>query len=596
MAITKLLTSNFKTQMARLFVRSFKRSTISTKLYLDVLRYVQLGYTDPSNYASEIINTASNNSITIPDTTKYYVFAGNSTIGTQTLNGVTCVDTSVYGSQYNIYDNMLFGKKVNEDDVSLMIDRNEWTINTVYDMYDDKDVLLSQKKFFVSVKEGGQWHVFKCIDNNNSAPSLYSPSPSGLVDSTSLPTILATTSSISADHFYQTNDGYVWMYMYSIPNVVYDKFATSGFIPLTSSYTATPPYVGSIETIVVKTKGANYLYTTGIINTTNLNPTNTKFYVTPTTTSVFEVTNAYKDYGMYCEKTGEVKKIVSSGTEKIVVNGSDTYVSYIEIESPFARQIATGITCEISPYVQITDMSGGTQAAARSQMSAVDAGAIDRIVMINTGKDYTNPTVTITGNPGYYQLGAWITTNTIATATAIVSPPRGHGRDLVNELFADKVCVSVDFIGNTHPSSNTTFTSSYKEYGLMSNPVFKSVTINVDKIQSTSNTYVGDILVQELTGAYGLIQSITTNATSSDIVLNNVIGVFEYGISAIGYNSKEKFIPIKPSTATTINTLQETFVISDIVDNSGEILLIRDDAVTIRQDGQTERIKLLVDF
>jgi len=85
----------------------------------------------------------------------------------------------------------------------------------VYAAYDDRldslDLFAASNNFYVITNE---FHVFKCLDNNNGSTS------------TVMPNILITTT-----HF-QTSDGYIWKYMYSLTAEEKLRFVTSKFIPI----------------------------------------------------------------------------------------------------------------------------------------------------------------------------------------------------------------------------------------------------------------------------------------------------------------------------------------------------------------------------
>ncbi len=122
----------------------------------------------------------------------------------------TSVDTF-----YELWDNMIGGKRISGNDIRHVIPRFDWTPNTVYTAYDDRTdskVLKSDtSKFYVVTDD---WHVYKCISNNYGAVS------------TSKPTSISTLIDI------QTEDGYVWKYMYTVSSEEQLRFVTSDYIPV----------------------------------------------------------------------------------------------------------------------------------------------------------------------------------------------------------------------------------------------------------------------------------------------------------------------------------------------------------------------------
>ena len=123
-------------------------------------------------------------------------------------------NTSV--TSYNdVWKNMIGAKRIVGNNIRHAIPRINWTPGTVYAAYDDRldslDLFAASNNFYVITNE---FHVFKCLDNNNGSTS------------TVMPNILITTT-----HF-QTSDGYIWKYMYSLTAEEKLRFVTSKFIPI----------------------------------------------------------------------------------------------------------------------------------------------------------------------------------------------------------------------------------------------------------------------------------------------------------------------------------------------------------------------------
>ena len=158
-------------------------------------------------------------------------------------------NTSVISTN-EIWNNMIGGKRITGNNIRHAIPRINWTGGTVYDAYDDQIDSLQQfsstRKFYVMTTE---YHVFKCLDNNNGATS------------TVMPNILVTTT-----HF-QTSDGYIWKYMYSLTAEEKLRFVTPGFIPVKTILSADNSQQwnvqdnavdGGIHLIKVTNGGSNY--------------------------------------------------------------------------------------------------------------------------------------------------------------------------------------------------------------------------------------------------------------------------------------------------------------------------------------------------
>lgn len=120
--------------------------------------------------------------------------------------------TSAY---YELWDNMIAAKKISGNDIRHCIPRFDWTSGQVYFAYDNftdsKDLLNTSTAFYVLTDE---WNVYKCLSNNYGAVSTSKPS------------------SISTTTDFQTSDGYIWKYMYTISSEEKLRFVTNNYIPV----------------------------------------------------------------------------------------------------------------------------------------------------------------------------------------------------------------------------------------------------------------------------------------------------------------------------------------------------------------------------
>jgi hypothetical protein len=146
-------------------------------------------------------------------------------------------------SNYDIWKNMIGGKRITGNDVNHVIPRINWTANTSYPAYDH---MSSATNFYVV---NSQWNVFKCIANNSSSKSNNEP----------------VTVSTTADLV--TADGYVWKYLYSISDYERLRFSSDDFIPVktlanddgsTQWQVQQNAIEGGLHSIVLTNGGANY--------------------------------------------------------------------------------------------------------------------------------------------------------------------------------------------------------------------------------------------------------------------------------------------------------------------------------------------------
>lgn len=548
----KLITNDFRVWLAKLFKRRFSDTTTYAAIANIVERYVTDGYTavdsNGNTYSIELIaSNSANNATIMPDFDYFYVFA--------TMANKTSIANSIQGSHYSIYDNLQFGKRALASDVSLMIKRFEWEAGTVYSIFDHESTCLHNENFYVMTKYGSKYKVFQCLDNCNNSPSLQEPT-----------TVLGYPGEIilTAD---SSDYSYVWMFMYEFDEETYKKFATTNYIPLTSNgfidYKA-----GALNSVSVETPGFGYSTFTGKVITASNNKV---LKLASTDGFNFTKNNFYQNYAIYISEISEVRRIVESA----LVGGE----LFVTVDQPFTKNISTTNSFVVSPAVTIT--GDGTGAVAISNVGF--NGEITSITMVNQGIDYTNATAVIEPILSFVDADHNTIddlTGGVATIRPIISPPRAHGGDLAYELFADKVCVSVDYIQDQHPLVD------FDQFGLMINPIYKENSINVN---SPTLFSVGEVIIQEATSTVGTITAIDLN--TNKITLKNVKGSFVQSESIYGLTNKNS------SIVTLINNDNSKYSASEIVDNSGTILLIKNDGFTTTRTGaQTERIKLIIDF
>lgn len=239
----------------------------------------------------------------------YYYFIGKTLEwdgGSDTLSAPQV--SGVY--EANTREEMIFLKKITPADISYVVPRYDWVAGTVFDMYDDslgKQITvpctaggtytlsgtfdqtqigvgyivsgtniavgtaviaitnttvtvdtpiqgavssatfsnvsysgatsLDQAKFYCITSDR---NVYKCLSNNNNSPSTSKP--------------YATTHETIT-----TDDGYVWKFMYSVPNSLVNKFTTIDDIPV--SVSVKNPYYssGAIRSAIVSEYGSGYV-------------------------------------------------------------------------------------------------------------------------------------------------------------------------------------------------------------------------------------------------------------------------------------------------------------------------------------------------
>lgn len=448
----------------------------------------------------------------------YYVYVGRPQPWTNDTNPPD-PDQS-YSGINSIYNEMLFGKVVSNSDISILASRYNWTANTVYDHYDDQDPNLFNKKFFVVTDQNPQYHVFKCLNNNNGNPSTVMP----LRENTS-----------EVDDSYFTSDGYQWKYLYTIEKTAMEKFGSPSMIPvIQNANTVAAAVPRAIDTILVEYPGVKYdCYSNGYFYEVAVGGDLTVHTIDPASSA---------NNGYYINSSlkvvqgpgnGELRRIVNyivSGGQKRVV-----------IDTPFNELPTTASKYEITPGVQIT--GDGVGATARAIVNP-SSNTIQQIEVVTKGRDYTYATAMVTSNTGVVSLNNAIA-NSDAILRPIIAPPFGHGGDAVKELGAASVGFSITLNG----TENSLISShgSFRQVGLIRDPKFANVSIAFSDANGAFS--VGETVYQKDRNATGVVTQY--NSGSSTIKLTNATSGFVSNVEIFGSLS---------NTVATVSNIQVTGV------------------------------------
>ena len=266
-----------------------------------------------------------------------------------------------------IRENIIYMKKISPNDVSLAAARHNWTADTIYDRW-DSNVAMANKIFFVTNSEQ---RVYKCLDNNNGAISTHEPT--------------AVNYGV-----FETSDGYLWKYMFTIPAFKRLKFTGIKYIPVQRAVSDSFYNRGSIEEIVVEGGGSGY---------------------TAETPTVISITGTTTGSGATATFTTDpIGRILTA----VVVVGGTGYTAGAKI----SISTLTGSGAILTPVISggvvtaLTITSAGIGYNAVSDIVNIyvggaiilpvmsSLGSIIGITIINSGAGYTvAPTLTVTGIP-----------------------------------------------------------------------------------------------------------------------------------------------------------------------------------------------------
>lgn len=298
---------------------------------------------------------------------------------------------------------ILTTKKIKTSDLSYVAPRYDWVSGVVFDMYDDNigpvsesgttapaysgAIRLEDAKFYVLTED---LNVYKCICNNYNSISTVQPTGT------------------STDVF-ETVDGYIWKFMYTIPLSLKNKFLSSDYIPVTTALKSQYYSGGQITNINVLQGGANYLY---------------EFIAAGTISSSTSSDTVLGTDTFFTDQLGPdyiIKKI--DGT---LIGVVDTVVSDTEI------------TLKANALVTTMDISYKARADQIAYATVTGDGnlennplTISEIIITNGGDGYVNPPVITFSNPNVITVDSEVATGettidggVVDTATLLTS---GYG-------------------------------------------------------------------------------------------------------------------------------------------------------------------------
>lgn len=292
----------------------------------------------------------------------YYMFTGRPQAWPVDSSPPAAND-SLEQTQLTIYDDLLYGKRIANSDVSHLIPRYDWTSNTAYAQYDQNDANLYSKQFYVMTDK---YEVYKCIDNNYGARSTVKPS-------------LTSTRGT-----FETSDGYIWKYMFTVDSAANTKFTSSDFIPVTANASVESEAIpGTIDSIRVTNGGNNYqVYETGFIEgfidqyTIQL----------PNTASPYD--NYYTNSSIYLKSGlggGQIKEIVSSNgiNKTLKVSPSNPFDTFLIMDlANVSGTVASGYTVN-QPTTYLSYLNEVGYFNENDTVAQADTGASGNVISSN---------------------------------------------------------------------------------------------------------------------------------------------------------------------------------------------------------------------
>ena len=430
----------------------------------------------PAEFKTHIIDQLLE-SITETSNTAYYAFIGDHETVASTIEEVNQPLENVKKTNPLLFRNMIYGKRLTASDIRFVVNRNNWTSGTIYAMYDDEVTELQDRNFYVVVDEDAYKHVYKCLYNNNGAPSVYQP----LFQDAKYDAELYTV----GDDYYETADGYQWKYLYTIDSTTFSKFASQKYIPIVANTVVEDNAVeGAIDVVKVDSAGKNYnnyLISKFALNDFNRIGSNFNDYGFSAASTVYKLpsganqtTNYYQNTIIYITSgtgAGQFKRIIRS-VEIQALNGV-----FIELEANFSTIPDFTSTYEIYPEVLIVGDGNQTKdAVARAIVDRTNANnPILKVDVLERGANYSYATAVVRkGTEATDNAGIPIEV-TDAIVRPILPPQGGHGANTAIELGAKRLSFYSKFsrgeAGIVEP------TNTFAQFGLIRDPQFANVEI-----------------------------------------------------------------------------------------------------------------------
>jgi len=470
------------------------------------------------------------------------IFFGNYVTNLEFEDGEVPSSRDTDADKYNFYRTCTAMKRITSEDISFVIPKNPWKLNTVYQPYrHDEEMFLENKKFYIFNPENRC--VYKCIENISFGAS----AGSGITEGGSQYAPFSETTEII-----DTQDGYKWKLIYKLSAADEIKFSVNGredvdsFIPV--KYIDYDPDTNDDAGNLQKQ-----------VQDAAVNGSLSSIYVNPLYTNVYKYDEKYAVVGgssaLYLDSdvaVGASSVLVTYfGIDNTEVNSLRDMLFYV-VSGPGAGQarpikeseytvsggnkyftlkideLDIGLSgfvegeevsrINILPQIKIFGdgtVNNPTNANYSDLTTALGIpkfdsdGLLKGIDLLDIGKDYSFASVTIPKG---------ITTTNTAFPTVpedylrvSLSPAGGHGSNAISELGTSNILLKTRFTGTENGVLNAS--NDFRQIGIVRNP---ELTRSKVKIRTVGNqgslVATGDSATLEGTGvtAYGIVANITS--------------------------------------------------------------------------------------
>lgn len=479
---------------------------------------------------------------------QYYFFIAKCTPWTDPNSPDAYIDSDK--SEKQIGRSIIGYKKLNPTDILYVVDKRDWTLNQIYDQYDDSIDLFNvdtPKAFYVL---NSQNNIYICISNANRALSTVEPT-----------SILSTV--------FKTADLYIWKYIGTVKEA--DLLgSTSLYIPINyitdssvletqnqynTQLQAADGGISRVDlSVPVGVTSGSYRHSVPINSTSSgllvsrsvaLSSTRTQLEITDIS-SINQIINRETMSGggspgfigyaaRVATNAGNISQINNYGVISAAgVTGSTSRYFIIENDMIGFTLSVIGNSdypvIEILPFINII---GDGDGAYVSPIMATDL-SMQGIDVINSGYNYSHAIMDIIPVP--------FQGTTPPILTTVLAPKGGHGANILRELNADRIAM----IARISPLDETKIKpgGSYRQVGIIKNPTLLS---NPGELAGTSDIFYRDVLL--LNTSTSTTSTLSTNLFSTTNT-NALLGLETFATA--------KVYTIKSTNDTTKKVLLKT--------------------------------------
>lgn len=411
----------------------------------------------------------------------YYVF----------ISGTTQDDAeNSIRSKMEFLEKTIFGKKVYDSDVKFMVKYYPWQRETVYSKFDDITDLEGVNFYSVvgpTNHNTGDYRVYKCLDNGDGSPSINAPQ----------------WDADTPDQLYDTQDGYIWKFMYSMTRIEFDAYNALGYIPIIGTFDTDPTSTtgGSpFSDIVIENSESSNGYKTVTGNLDSVpsdNPTsNISSFYAKFTSETFGSSVGYY-VGQTILLTNPVDNFTDIFTILVYTYDENTNRARFIVQnktkpnSQYSGYTGFGSNAKFKVLPRIIISGDGTGAIG---YPIIDNGSITDIVLHNPGEGYNNAVAEVRDPIYDFDPDNPNTVDVRAIIRPVLAPVDGHGTNLLDELK----CRHVLLYGYITGADNTQigYNNTYSKVGIVRNPTF-------DIYDPTTETTTFTVTVATGTNDYG---------------------------------------------------------------------------------------------